>query len=151
VYVQGIQGAIEGLETRPATDLAGGLRELFGRLSRRGVLIVMSDFLVEDLERVFNSVRLYRHKHWEVVLLHVVHPEEERLPEGLAYRFEGLENDGRVDASPGDVRRLYEERFAGHCAAVREMALAAGCDYRRVSTDSSYLETLGGFLVERAG
>jgi len=111
----------------------------------------MSDFLVEDLERVFSSVRLYRHKHWEVVLLHVVHPEEERLPEGLAYRFEGLENDGRVDASPGDVRRLYEERFAAHCAAVREMALAAGCDYRRVSTDTSYLETLGGFLVERAG
>ena len=106
---------------------------------------------MEDLEGVFRSVRLYRHKHWEVVLLHIVHPEEERLPEGLAYRFEGLENDGRVDASPADIRKGYEERFAAHCAAIREMGLAAGCDYRRVSTDSSYLETLGGFLVERAG
>jgi uncharacterized protein (DUF58 family) len=125
-HVQAVQEAIEQLRSKPVTDLAGGLRELFGRLSRRGVLLLMSDFLVEDLEKVFNSIRLFRHRHWEVILLHVVHPEEERLPEGLAYRFEGLENDGRVDASPGDVRRLYEERFAAHCAIVREMALAAG-------------------------
>ena len=27
----------------------------------------------------------------------------------------------------------------------------AGCDYRRVSTAIPYLQTLGGFLVERAG
>jgi hypothetical protein len=29
--------------------------------------------------------------------------------------------------------------------------LAGGCDYRRVSTAISYLQTLGEFLVERAG
>jgi uncharacterized protein (DUF58 family) len=150
-HVQGIQQTIETLETKPTTDLATGLRDLFGRLNRRGVLVLMSDFLVEDLEPVFNSLRLFRHRHWEVVCLHVVHPEEERLPDGLAYRFEGLENDGRIDASPAEVRKLYEERFAAHCTTVREMALAAGCDYRRVSTATPYLETLGGFLVERAG
>jgi uncharacterized protein (DUF58 family) len=150
-HVQAVQEAIEQLRSKPVTDLAGGLRDLFGRLSRRGVLMLMSDFLVDDLEKVFNSIRLFRHRHWEVILLHVVHPEEERLPEGLAYRFEGLENDGRVDASPGEVRKLYEERFAAHCAVVRELALAAGCDYRRVSSATPYLQTLGGFLVERAG
>ena len=68
-------------------------------------------------------------------------PEEERLPEGPAYRFEGLENDGRVDASPGEVRRLYEEGFAAHCAAVREMARLSkqfppGLEYR-VGTDTT--------------
>lgn len=150
-HVQGLQQAIETLKTQPTTDLATGLRDLFGRLSRRGVLVLMSDFLVEDLEPVFNSLRLFRHRHWEIVCLHIIHPEEERLPEGLAYRFEGLENDGRIDASPAEVRKLYEDRFAAHCATVRELSLAAGCDYRRVSTATPYLETLGGFLVERAG
>jgi hypothetical protein len=36
-------------------------------------------------------------------------------------------------------------------AWVRDLALAAGCDYRRVSTAVPYLNTLSGFLVERAG
>lgn len=150
-HVARIQAAIESLQTRPDTRLTESLRDLFSRFKRRGVLMVVSDFLVEDPEAVFASIRLFRHRRWEVVVLHVIHPEEERLPEGVAYRFEGLENDGQVDCSPGEVRAIYEERFAAHCAAVRGLALGAGCDYRRVSTAVPYLQTLGGFLVERAG
>jgi uncharacterized protein (DUF58 family) len=150
-HVAHLQALIEGVQTRPATDLAGTLRDLFQRLHRRGVLLVLSDFLVDDLEAVFASVRLFRHRRWEVILLHVVHPEEERLPEGAAYRFEGLENEGRVDCSPEEIRALYQERFESHAAALRTLALAAGCDYRRVSTAIPYLQTLGGFLVERSG
>jgi uncharacterized protein (DUF58 family) len=146
-----LQAAVEGLTTDPATDLAGGLRALFGRLPRRGVLVVLSDFLVEDLAAAVASLRLFRHRRWEVVCLHLVHPDEERLPDGPAYRFEGLEDDGRCDCSPADLRRAYQERFEAHCAAVRTSCLAAGCDYRRVSTATPYLQTLSGFLVERSG
>ena len=113
--------------------------------------MLVSDFLVDDLEKTFASVRLFRHRRWEGVALHLVHPDEERLPEGPAYRFEGLEDDGRVDCSPADVRRAYQERFDAHCASVRGIALAAGCDYRRVSTATPYLQTLSGFLVDRSG
>jgi len=148
-HVTRIQEVIEGIQTRPASDLAGGLRNLFGRLARRGVLLVISDFLVDDLERTFAAIRLFRHRHWEVIVLHLVHPDEERLPQGRAYRFVGLENEGLVDCSPAQIRRLYERRFEAHAAAVRTLALAGGCDYRRVSTAVPYLQTLGGFLVER--
>jgi uncharacterized protein (DUF58 family) len=151
LHVTRVQEAIEKLATMPQSRLADGLRDLFTRMTRRGVLLLMSDFLVEDLEGVFSAVRLFRHRRWEVVVLHLVHPEEEVLPAGLAYRFEGMENDGRIDASPAEVRKLYEEKFAGHCTMVRDLSLAAGCDYRRVSTRTPYLETLGGFLVERSG
>jgi uncharacterized protein (DUF58 family) len=150
-HVGRVHGAIENLTTRPATRLAEALRDLFTRLNRRGVLVLMSDFLVDDLQAVFASLRLFGHRHWEVVLLHLVDPGEERLPRGTAFRFEGLENDGRVDCSPAQIARLYEERFAAHLAAVRSLALAQGCDYRRVSTAVPYLQTLGGFLVERRG
>jgi uncharacterized protein (DUF58 family) len=146
-----LQQKVEQLATRPTTDMAGGLRSLFDRMTRRGVLMLLSDFLVDDLEQTFAAIRLFRHRHWEVVLLHLVHPDEEHLPDGLAFRFEGLENDGRADCSPDDIRRLYEERFGAHVNMVRQLALACGCDYRRVSTQVPYLQTLGGFLVERGG
>lgn len=151
VHAAVVQAEIEKIDTRPATDLGGGLNALFGRLNRRGVLIIMSDFLVDDLEGAFGAVRLFRHRHWEVIVLHLVHPEEERLPEGLAYRFDGLEGEGHVDCTPADIRQLYQTRFEQHAAMVRTLALANGCDYRRVSTAVPYLATLSGFLVERAG
>jgi uncharacterized protein (DUF58 family) len=150
-HIARLHEVVEDLQTQPATDLALGLRELFQRLARRGALLVLSDFLVEDVEAVFAALRLFRHRRWEVVLLHLVHPQEERLPEGAAYRFEGLEGEGRLDCSPAEVRALYRERFEAHAGMVRTLSLAAGCEYRRVSTAVPYLQTLGGFLVERTG
>ncbi|MHC4398160.1 MAG: DUF58 domain-containing protein [Planctomycetota bacterium] len=150
-HVEHLQEVIEGLATRPTTRMAPPLRGLFEQSKRRGVLLLMSDFIVDDLEEVFAAVRLFRHRAWEVIVLHFVHPDEERLPDGTAYRFEGLENDGRVDCSPAAIRAAYRERFGAHLAMVRQLALAGGCDYRRVSTAIPYLQTLGGFLVERAG
>ena len=84
-------------------------------------------------------------------ILHVVHPDEERLPRGVAFRFENMEEAGYVDCTPIDVQRAYRDRFAAHTVSVRRMSLSAGCDYRYVSTATSYLETLGEFLVQRVG
>ncbi|HLQ43870.1 MAG TPA: DUF58 domain-containing protein [Planctomycetaceae bacterium] len=149
-HVTSVQESIEQLSTTPTTIIAPALRDLFERSRGRGVLMLMSDFLFEDLDEAFTAVRLFRHRQSEVIVLHLVHPDEERLPAGMAFRFEGLENDGRVDCSPAEIRDLYEQRFAAHLAAVRALALSNGCDYRRVSTAIPYLQTLGGFLVERS-
>lgn len=146
-----LQGAIEKLEPRPASQLQGSLRKLFEISGRRGVLVFLSDFLFEDLEAAFADIRLFRHRGWEVILIHVVHPDEEKLPEGIGFRFVGLEGEGSLDASPGDLRAAYEERFGNHLEMVRSLATGAGCDYRRASTAVSYLQMLRGFLTERTG
>lgn len=150
-HVRNIQQHIEQLRVTPSTNLATGLRTLFDRSKRRGVLMLMSDFLCDDLEEVFASLRLFRHRRWEVINMHIVHPLEERLPEGIAWRFEGLENDGNVSCSPAELADAYQQRFETHAQSVRTLSLASGCKYKRVSTAIPYLQTLGQFLVTRAG
>ncbi len=150
-HVAYIQEVIEKIEPRPTVRMAGALRQLFEQSRQRGVLLLMSDFLVDDLDDVFAVLRLFRHRKSEVIVIHVIDPDEERLPAGAAFRFVGMEGEGTVNCSPDEVRELYRERFEAHAAMVRTLALSNGCDYRRVSTAISYLQTLGGFLVERSG
>ena len=150
-HVAGVQQHIAQIKMEATTTMASSVQELFERSSRRGVLVVFSDFLADDLEDVFSALRLFRQRQWEVLTLHIVHPDEERLPEGAAYRFEGLENDGSLSCSPAEIRAAYQERFEAHAASVRTFALAAGCDYRRLSTGIDYQQALCGFLVERSG
>jgi uncharacterized protein (DUF58 family) len=145
-----LQERIERLEVQPTQRMSQGLRDLFECSKRRGVLLLLSDFLMEDMEDVFAAVRLFRHRAWEVIVLHVVHPQEERLPEGTAFRFIGMEDEGSINCTPAEIRSLYRDRFSAHLAMVRQMALAGGCDYRRASTAIPYLQVLGGFLVERS-
>ncbi len=150
-HVHYIQDVIERLQTRPSLQMAESLRQLFERTSQRGVLLLISDFLVDDLDSVFAALRLFRHRQSEVIIIHLVHPDEERLPTGAAFRFVGMEGEGMVHCSPDEIRELYQERFEAHAATVRMLALSNACDYRRVSTAVPYLQTLGGFLVERSG
>ena len=150
-HVALVQDRIEQLATRPTTQMAAGLHSLFEKTTRRGVLLFMTDFLMDDLEATFSALRLFRHRGWEVITLHVLHPDEEQLPDGAAYRFEGLENEGHLSCSPSDVRAAYEERFKSHLEIVRQFALAGGCEYRLASTALSYLRMLQSFLVERNG
>lgn len=150
-HVAHVQNRIAGITTKPTTRMADALKRLFQQTRERGVLLLMSDFLVDDLEEVFAAIRLFRHRQSEVVVLHLVHPNEERLPDGAAFRFTGLEDEGRVDCSPDEIRAAYQERFEAHAAMLRTISLSNGCDYRRVSTSVPYLQTLGGFLIERTG
>jgi hypothetical protein len=113
------------------------------------VMLVISDFLVDELEPLLGSLRKFRSRGWEVIALHLIHPDEQRLPKGSAFRFYGLEADGLVDCQSSEVRREYEERFARHLSSTRQALLATGCDYHRASTATSYLEVLRTFLVLR--
>jgi uncharacterized protein (DUF58 family) len=146
-----IHDAIEKLETREALRMAGALRRLFEQTRQRGVLVLMSDFLIDDVDDVFAALRLFRHRQSEVVIIHLIDPAEERLPAGAAFKFVGMEGEGVMHCSPDEIRALYRERFDAHAAMVRTLALSIGCDYRRISTAIPYLQTLGGFLVERSG
>jgi uncharacterized protein (DUF58 family) len=150
-HVAHVHEMIAGLSPKPVTDLDLALAELFQRLKGRGILLLLSDFLVDEPERLNARLRQFRQRGWEIILLHIIHPEEEDLPVGAAYRFDGLEGEGTVNCSPAQIRDLYRDLFERHAAAIRGIASGSGCDYRRVSTRVPYLETLRGFLIERGG
>lgn len=141
---------IERLRPAGRSELAGSLDELILRVRQRGVLLLISDFLVDSLEPLVSSLRKFRSRGWEVIALHLVHPDEERLPEGMAFRFTGFEFDGTVDCQLSEVRREYLKRFNLHMAATRAALLGVGCEYHRASTATSYLEVLRSFLVLRS-
>ena len=142
---------LDAVNAVPKTRMALALKDLFPLVRRRSLLVVMSDFLFDDLERVFTNLRLFAHQRIEVVLLHIVHPEEETLPKGPAYRFEDLESALTVPCSPAEVVNAYEAAFRKHVARVSNLASAGGMEYRYVSMAFPYIMALKDMLVERKG
>ncbi len=145
-----VHQTIEQLSSRGPTDLATGLDAALLQSTRHGVMIVLSDFLVPSMEKVLASIRKFRSRGWEVITLHIVHPDEEKLPEGNAFRFNGLEEDGFVNCQVAEIRQAYVERFAEHVKQTRTALYATGCDYHLVRTSESYVEVLRSFMVNRS-
>lgn len=145
-----VHQAIARLVPGGQTDLARGIDGLFIQTGRRGVLLVVSDFLVPEIDQVIAGFRKFRARGWEIITLHVTHPDEVRLPAGNAFRFVGCEDDGEVNCQMSEIRSAYEARFQRHLQATRTALLAAGCDYHRIDVAESYLDVLRSFLVQRS-
>jgi len=150
-HIEAVLDTLEGVQPVPDTNLATPLKDLFGRLRERGVLIVISDFLEEDLTALFSAIRLFRHRNFDVLLLHLLDPMERRLPEGPAYRFVDLEGGGSRVCSPNEVAALYERRFRRFLNGLRSVAVAAGCRYHLFSTSVPYVQNLKTLLVDKRG
>ena len=144
-----LHGAISNLLPRGKTHLEEILSDLSLRGNRRGVLIILSDFLVDSMEAVLSNLRKFRMRGWETVAMHLVHPDEQRLPAGNAFRFVGLEFDGFVNCMTSQVRKEYEDRFQKHLEKTRSSLLGVGCDYHLISTSTNYLDVLRSFLILR--
>ena len=142
--------AIERLRPHGETDLASGLDGLLVQSGRRGVLLAISDFLVPSLDSVISGFRKFRAQGWEVIALHLVHPDEVTLPTGNAYRFIDFEEAGEVSCQMTEIRRAYEDRFQSHLKLTREALFGVGCDYHRILVSESYIDVLRSFLVMRS-
>lgn len=143
------------------TDLGRCLMDVYRRIVRRGVLIVLSDFLEalpppeagprrahgnggseatrrEEAE-LWKRIDLFRQSRFDVLLLHVVHPEEIDLPAVPMARFSDPEATGKSAASfraePAVLREAYRQRFDRHLRTVEAAARSRGCDWVLARTD----------------
>lgn len=88
------------------TDLARCLNELTGRMKRREIVFVLSDFFTEldSLEKALQRMRYNRH---EVVLFQVLHHDELQFEFSGMVKFLGLELPEELLTQPNLLRREY--------------------------------------------
>lgn len=122
---------------RGRTDLGACLMEVYRRVTRRGVLIVVSDLLEPGADSgLWPAIDLFRRSRFDVMLFQIAHPEEVELPDVPMARFRDCEGGrGRFETEPEVVRRLYRERFARFLAGCEANARSRGCDWFLARTD----------------
>ncbi len=135
VHLAALVRALGEAEAGGSTHLSVCLREVYRRISRRGVLMVLSDFLDTDPE-VWKAVDLFRRSQFDVMLFHVVHPEEIDLPDVPMGRFQACEGPPEaLVCEPEVLRETYGRRFARHLSTVEHAAKTRGCDWYLARTD----------------
>jgi len=137
------------VEPRGPTDLPAVLERVAGRTRRRGIVVVVSD-LLDDEEAILAGVRRLTFGGHEVVVFHVLHPDERTFAFDGPVQFEGLEGDATITTRPSDVRRSYLAAFDAFCQKVRGACLSAGCHYVLHDTGRPLHEAVGEYLAFRS-
>jgi uncharacterized protein (DUF58 family) len=139
---------IEQARPEPDTDVGHTLNDLAERVRRRGLIIILSD-LFEDTESILTGLQHFRHRKHEVIVLHVMDPAELTLPFSDNTIFEGLENEGRLEADPRALRAEYRAAVDTHIAALRGGCRDLRTDYSLLTTERPLDEALARYLSER--
>jgi uncharacterized protein (DUF58 family) len=124
------------------------LQGLAERISRRGIVIVVSDFFDEfaSLARGLRHLRFCRH---DVLLLQVVDPAELEFPFDSPTLFHGLEQWRDVLTDPRSLRRSYQAEVQRHLGQLKGLARELGFDYALLRTDQAVGQSLAAVLAQR--
>ena len=137
-----------------SSAFAGGVAESLGEvlptLSRRSLVVVISDFL-DDTDKLIAALARFRHARHELILFHVVAPEEVDFPFSRPTQFHDLEQTSRrVLVDPHRVRERYLRNFGRFCSRLEQGAAGQDVDYQRVTTSQPYVHALGRYLASRS-
>jgi uncharacterized protein (DUF58 family) len=144
-----LTAALESAVPGGETSLAGVLEAVLPTLSRRSLVILISDCL-DDADRLFGVLQRYRHARHELAILRVVAPEEETFPFDRPTQFRSLEQSGqRLLVDPVRLRQEYLRQYGVFSERLQQECGSLGISYRRLVTDRSLQSELGAWLASR--
>ncbi len=124
-----------------ASDLAMALGQAARLVTRRGMVLLVSDLLV-DVDAAMPAIRGLRAAGHDVTVFHVMDPAERRFGLSGEAQYEDPETALAVPAAGADVRAAYDATVDRVITEWREALGAMGAGYELVLTDQPYVVPL---------
>ncbi|MBI1374033.1 MAG: DUF58 domain-containing protein [Phycisphaera sp.] len=147
-HLRQIMLTLEGTPTGDATDLAAPLKRISEMLTKRGLLVLISDLLapVDAFEAHLAYLRAVGH---EVVLFNVLDPAELSLDIGDASLIRDMESGRDLYVDPDLARKQYQQKLNEHLERAATACGNLGIDYHLLPTDRPLELALFDFFTDR--
>jgi uncharacterized protein (DUF58 family) len=147
-HLNAILVTLDRLELGTETNVSKPLHQLADSLSKRGMVVLISD-LLDDPERVIRGLKHFRFRGTDVIVFHLLDPDELAFPFERATRFEDMETQDEVLAVPVVVRDHYLKAIGALIERYKRELGAAGIDYQLLTTDQPLELALLAYLSTR--
>ncbi len=139
-HLEAILKAMHVSRPREKTDIEKILRRVAENAPSRGLIVIISDLLVER-EPFFRGLEMLRHGRHDIIVFHVMDHEELTFPFTGMTRFEGMELMEEVLCEPRQLRDGYLEALEEYLVEVRRGCVKRGVDYQLIHT-KEYLDAV---------
>ena len=142
---------VHELERPPAgrgTHINDALEQIAQRVHKRGLIVLLSDFLapLDDLSTRLTYLGARGH---DVVVFQVLDPAELSFDFDEPTLFRDMESGQEVFVDPAQTRAEYQEKLGEHLQSLDAIALERGVALHRVTTDTPLELPLREFLDSR--
>ena len=125
------------------------LEQLAGKIGRRSLVILLSDFF-DDLAGLKRGLRALRFRKHDVVCAQLLDPQEIDFPFEEITMFKGLEAAGELLTEPRALRHGYLQVLGEFTDSLKRTCRGMDVDFARFNTGDSLDVPLSAFLAQRA-
>lgn len=147
-HIRKIMDTLQGMETYGSTNITGVLQELAQKMSRRALLVIVSD-LFDNQEQVIDAVRKFRHRKHEIILFHVMDNAETVFPFKNMTTFKDLESSQKMSVDPLALRLDYLKGIQDFKNHYKVSFGKMGVDYQSINTIMPFDFVLSSYLNKR--
>src|SRR5215471_6392469 len=147
-HLNSIIQSLDVSRPKQKTELAQILRGAAESFPHRGMMILVSDLLVER-PGLIKGLKLLRQRGHEVMVLHVLDDDEVDFPFSGPTRFDGLELPEHLTCNPRALRDGYLQALASYLEEIRRACSQNEVDYKLVRTSDPLDAVLAHFISAR--
>ncbi|MEO0137044.1 MAG: DUF58 domain-containing protein [candidate division WOR-3 bacterium] len=139
---------IEKVNCGNETALGPVLFELGQKIKKRALVILLSD-LLDEPSRVLKSLRSFRARKHEIIVFHILDPDEYTFPFQEPALFQDLETKEHFVVEPRAIKNSYTKKFREFLNYYQQGMREAHIDYELILTSEKYDRALFYYLQKR--
>ncbi len=134
-----ILDVLEKTKPQRTTDLGAVMHKVSEQIKSRGLVVIISDLLL-DLDVFYQSLGRLQHQGHEIIVFQVLDPEEIELPFKDSVLFKDIEGNEELFAEPWAFRKAYQAAMERFIDEVAQRCRSGGVDHvlLRTSDDLGY-------------
>jgi uncharacterized protein (DUF58 family) len=147
-HLQTVLATLSDVEPKEKTSIGPLLQDLAQQIRRRGLVFLISDCF-DNVDTLVQGLQHLKFQGHEVVVFHVMHPDELDFPFDGNIKFDALEEKRDVITRPHLIRPAYLRAVKAFLDEFQSGCERNRCDYVLMNTGKPLRETLTAYLARR--
>ena len=148
-HLYNIMETLKTIKPGKETSISKILNEIALYEKKGGLIILISD-LLDKPEDVIKRLSLFKHNHHDVIIFHVLDPEEILLSMEGSYQFIDMETGEKLDADAVSLRKTYQQAMEEHVSFYKKECAKKNISYTLANTLTAFDRFLWTYLEARA-
>lgn len=147
-YIQELLRALDATRPSNTTGTAQALDRLAERISRRGLIVIISDFF-DDPASVVSALKRFRHSAHEIIVFQVLDPRERDFKFGMDATFRDMETGEEMVTQPYQIQKSYAAAVENFTQQLKRECRQRNIDYVLLDTSEPFDTALIQYLNKR--
>ena len=147
-HLKTIMSVLNNIVCGPETKISKVLHQGAEMIHKKGLIVLISD-LFDNPKNVIESLKHFRYKKNEVIVFHILDPQELELKYNEQIMFEDLETKEQILTEPWHIQKIYKKEISSFLGHYQNECRKNKISYNLLTTNISLDYALSEFLNKR--